>query len=200
VKQFLVNLPGKWQNYSSSVRNRLLKLLIEKVELHHDARTIEATIYWKTGFRQQIIIQRVMATFNQGNIWTDEEDKLLETLWQNASLKTVLGAIPKRTLSAIRNHARHLGLKRQRKTNSARIRRRWTKQEETQAQSLLNIGTPFSEIASKLNRTQAAIMQRAAVMKWHSQAARKTKPVVWRTIDQDRKGLQEEPSQILSPS
>jgi hypothetical protein len=64
------------------------------------------------------------------------------------------------------------------------------------------MGTPFSEIASKLKRTQAAIIQRTAVMKWYSisRAKRNTKPVVWRTIDQNLKGLQEEPSQILSPS
>lgn len=140
--------------------------------------------------------------YTGNSIWTDEEDKLLERLWQNASLETVLEAFPKRTLSAIRNHARRLGLKRQRMTNQARIRRRWTEQDETQAQSLLNMGTPLSEIASKLNRTPDAIMQRAAAMNWHStlRATKKIKPVVWRTIDQDDKGLQEERSQILSPS
>jgi hypothetical protein len=180
----------------------ILKLLVEKVELHHDTKTIEATVYWKTSFRQQLIIQRARAAFNQGNIWTHEEDKLLGTLWSNTPFNTILEALPKRTLLAIRNHARHLGLKRQRKANSARARRRWTEQEETQVQSLLNIGTPFSEIAFKLNRSQEAIMQRATSKEWHglSQAMRKKKPVVWRTIDHNRKSLQEEPSRILSPS
>jgi hypothetical protein len=200
VKQFLVNLPGKWQHYSPTVRNRLLKLIIEKVELRHDAKTVEATVFWKTGFCQRVLIQRARATFNQGSVWTDKENKLLETLWREASLKAVLEALPERTLSAIRNHARRLDLKLQRKTISARIRRRWTRQEEAQAQELYQLGIPFSEIATKLNRTHNAIMQRATAKKWHSQAARKTKPVVWRTIDHDRKGIQEEPSQILSPS
>jgi len=114
----------------------------------------------------------------------------------------VLEALPDRTLSAIRNHARHLGLKRQRNKNSAEIKRRWTKQEEAQAQELYKGGTRFSEIATKLNRTQVAIMQRAIVKKWYnpSQAMRKKKPVVWKTVDQDFKGFQEEPSHILSPS
>ena len=202
VKQFLLNLPGKWQNYSSTVRNRLLKLLIEKVELRHDAKTIEATVYWKTGFCQRVIIQRARATFNQESSWTDDENKLLEALWRNAPLTAVQEALPERTLSAIRNHARRLGLKRQRKTNPAKLRRRWTKQEEKQAKALYESGTPFSEVAMKLNRTQAAIVQRAASKKWHRPSGErsKKKPVVWKTADQDFKGLQEESSPILTPS
>jgi len=158
VKQFLLNLPGKWQHYSSAVRNRLLKLLIEKVELRHDAKTIEATVYWKTGFCQRVIIQRARTTDNHGSVWTAEQNTLLETLWRNAPLTAVQEALPERTLSAIRSHARRLGLKRQRKTNSARLCRRWTRQEEKQAKALYESGTPFSEVAMKLNRTQAAIV------------------------------------------
>ena len=202
MKQFLLNLPGKWQHYSPAVRILLLKLIIEKVELRHDAKTIEATVSWKTGFCQRVIIQRARATDNQGSVWTEEENKLLETLWREGFLKAVLEALPERTLSAIRNHARSLGLKRQRKTNSARIRHRWTRQEEAQAKRLYEKGTSFSEIAIKLNRTQAAVMQRAKTGKWNrpAWAKRKKKPVVWRITDQDFKVFQEESSHILSPS
>ena len=201
VKQFLVNLPGKWQHYSPTVRNRLLRLIIEKVELCHDVKTIKATVYWKTGFCQRMIIQRARAAYNQGSVWTGKENQLLETLWREASLKAVLEALPDRTLSAIRNHARCLDLKRKRKTNSAGIRRRWTRQEEVQAEELNKAGVPFSEIATKLNRTHEAIMQRAISKKWcvPSQAMRKKKPVVWDTVDQDFKVFQEAPSQNLSP-
>jgi len=202
VKQFLVKLPDKWQNYSPTVRNRLLKLIIEKVELCHDAKTIKAAVYWKTGFCQRVIIQRARAAYNQESVWTDKENNLLETLWREASLKAVLEALPENTLSAIRNHARHIGLKRQKKTNSARIRRRWTRQEEEQAEELYKGGTPFSEIAAKLNRTHEAIMQRAISKKWYapSQYRRKKKPVIWKTVDQDFRVFQEEPSRILPPS
>jgi hypothetical protein len=180
----------------------LLKLIIEKVELRHDAETIDATIYWKTGFYQRVIIQRARATDNQGSNWIEEENRLLETLWLNASIIAVQEALPGRTVSAIRNHARCLGLKRQRKTNSAKIRRRWTRQEEARARELYEEGASFSEIPIKLNRTQAAVMQRVTTGKWKhpSWATGKKKPVVWKTTDQDFKGFQEAPSQILSPS
>jgi hypothetical protein len=202
VKQFLVNLPGKLHNHSPSVRNRLLKLLIEKIELHHDTKSIDATIYWKIGFHQQVIIQRARAAFNQDNIWTDEEDKLLETLWPNASLKAVVETLPRRTLSAVRNHARYLGLKRRRKPNSAVIRHRWTEQEQSQARELYEGGIPVPEIALKLNLTQAAIVQHARVKKWNRPpcAKRRKEPIVWKTTEQNFKGFQEESSQILSPS
>jgi len=202
VKQFLVNLPVKWQNYSSTVRNRLFKLIIEKVELRHDAKTIKATVYWKTGFCQEVVIQRAREAFDPASVWTEDENRILKELWRDAPIEAVLEALPKRTLSAIRNHARCLGLKRQRKTNSASIWRRWTEAEETQAQALINSGTLFSEIAIKLNRTQSSIIQRAAAKKWHgpSRECKKKKPVVWKVVNQDFRGLQEEPSQILSPS
>jgi hypothetical protein len=202
VRQFLVDLPGKWQSYSPAVRNRLLKLIIDKVELRHDAETIDATIYWKTGFYQRVIIQRARATNNQGSNWTEEENRLLETLWTDASIIAVQEALPGRTVSAIGNHARRLGLKRQRKANSPKIRRRWTRQEEIQAKKLYEGGVPISEIAVKLNRTQAAIMQRSVARKWSrpSGARRKKKPVEWKTANQGFKGFQEAPSRNLSPS
>ncbi len=63
-------------------------------------------------------------------------------------------------------------------------------------------GAPFSLIALNLNRSQDAIVQRATARKWFvlTQTIKKKKPVVWRSIDQNFKGLQEESSQILSPS
>jgi peptidyl-tRNA hydrolase len=184
------------------VRNRLFKLIIEKVELRHDTKTIYATLYWKTGFCQRVIIQRAKATSMQGSLWTEQENKLLEKVWREGSLKAVMEALSERTLLAIRNRARRLGLKRQRKTNSARTRRRWTEAEEAQAQELCEAGTPLAEISITLNRTQAAVIQRATAKKWHvpSQAVRKKRPVIWRMADQDFKVLEEAPSQILSPS
>jgi hypothetical protein len=75
-------------------------------------------------------------------------------------------------------------------------------QDEKQARELYKRGTPFSEIAIKLNHTQAAVIQRAASKKWHrpSGAKRKKKPVVWKTMNENFKVFQEAPSHILSPS
>jgi hypothetical protein len=54
----------------------------------------------------------------------------------------------------------------------------------------------------KLNRSQAAIVQRAAFKKWHRASGERSrkKPVVWKTDDQDFKGLQEESPPKLTPS
>jgi hypothetical protein len=201
VKQFLTNLLGKWKHYSLTVRNRLLKLLIEKVELCHDTKTIDATVFWKTGFYQRIIIQRAGTTNNQESAWTEEENSLLEKLWQDAPLETIQEALPKRTLSAIRNNARRLGLKRGRQVNRDRMHLRWMEPEEKQARELYEGGTPFSLIALKLGRSPEAIIQRAIAKKWYTPKKNiKIKPVAWKLVDQNFKGLQEESCQILSPS
>jgi hypothetical protein len=168
----------------------------------------DATLYWKTGFHQRVVIQRAMAAIVRSGSWTDEENKLLEMLWLNSTLAAVQEALPQRTLSAIRNHARRLSLKRQRKTNSTGTPRRWTSQEEARACELYRKGTSVSEMAIKLDRTQSAVMQRVAVMKCHdpSWAGRRKKPVVWQNMDLDFRGFQEEssrggfaPSLLYSP-
>jgi len=85
------------------VRNQLLKLLIEKVGLRHDVKTIEATVYWKTGFCQRVIIQRARATDHHGSVWTLEQHTLPETLWRNAHLTAVQEALPERTINETSN-------------------------------------------------------------------------------------------------
>jgi hypothetical protein len=44
-------LEGNWEKYPGSLRNRLLTLLVDRVELRHDLSHIEAMIVWKVGFR-----------------------------------------------------------------------------------------------------------------------------------------------------
>ena len=62
------------------MRNRLLKLLIERVELRHDRGKVEATIIWRAGLGQKVIINRPLARGSRDKRWADEEDKLLKML------------------------------------------------------------------------------------------------------------------------
>lgn len=57
VQHFLENLQDEWQKLSSSLRNRLLKLLIDRVEIVHDRGHIQATVIWKIGFKQKVDIE-----------------------------------------------------------------------------------------------------------------------------------------------
>jgi hypothetical protein len=56
LRDFLKSLPKKWYSFSGSLRNRFLKSLISRVELIGED-VLEATIYWKAGFQQKVLIQ-----------------------------------------------------------------------------------------------------------------------------------------------
>jgi hypothetical protein len=198
VKQFLTELPHKWQSYSATMRNKLMKLLIDRVELRHGGKSIEATIFWKTGFNQCITIQRARATDNRGSNWTDEEENLLKVLWRNASQEVLQGALPNRTWSAILNHAQYLRLKREKTPGYAKLRCRWTAEEESQARALYEAGTPLPEMVTRLHRSRSSILQRAMGGGWHRPAWAKWRkePVMWKA-DQNLKVFKEESSPVV---
>ena len=54
VREFLKGLTKNWNTYSRSLRNRFLKLIIEKVEIR-GSEDIEPEFIWKTGFQQKVI-------------------------------------------------------------------------------------------------------------------------------------------------
>jgi hypothetical protein len=196
VKQFLRELPRKWEGYPVAQRNRLWKQLIERVELRHDERSIFMTICWKTGLRHTIVVQRARATDNHGSNWTNEENNLLKMLWRNGSQDALQGALPNRTWSAILNHAHDLGLKRQKTPSSAKTRRRWTPEEDARAKELYETGTPVPDMVTRLCRSRAAVLERAAIKGWQRPASAKWKkaPVVWKSTDHNFKVSKEEPS------
>jgi len=154
VKNFLAGLPSKWTGYSSSLRNRLLKLLIERVELRHEGRRIEATILWKAGFEQRVVIQRPKGGGSRDNRWTDEENRQLKTLWSSATKDELQAALPGRSWQAITNHATRLELRRERHSALRLFQRRWTLAEESRARSLYEAGVPVAKNSSGVGPKQ----------------------------------------------
>ncbi|NQT48254.1 MAG: hypothetical protein HQ578_04705, partial [Chloroflexi bacterium] len=162
VKGFLSGLASKWPGYSPGLRNRLLKLLIERVELRHEGRRIEATILWKAGFEQRVVIQRPKARSSRDNRWTDEENRLLTTLWPSATKEALQAALLGRSWQAINCHATHLKLRRERHCAPGAFQPRWTPAEESRARSRYEAGIPMPEMVEELGRGRSAILNKAA--------------------------------------
>jgi len=162
VRGFLARLPHNWQAYPRSLRNRLLKLLIERVELRHDPEHIEATMVWRAGFEQQILIYRPPARSSRDSRWTEEEDRLLRMLWPSSSPDVVLAAFANRSWSAIGGRAFRLRVKRERQYHPPNDWRPWTPCEDEKLESLYEAGTPVVEIASELRRSANAVETRAS--------------------------------------
>ena len=164
VRHFLENLEAEWEKLSSGLRNRLLKLLIERVEIVHNLQHVQATVIWKMGFKQRIDIERPVVNSRRDRHWTEEQDKLLRMLWPTSTKEVLLAAFPNRELGGIRGRAAKLGLAR-------RVRhyppqwKGWTASDDTRLAALYVTDTPIADIAAELGRSKQAILSRAWFLK-----------------------------------
>jgi hypothetical protein len=180
VNEFLQNLEDNWARYPGRLRNRLLKLLVDRVELRHDLSHIEATIVWKVGLRQVVNIKRTSARFTKEKRWRTEEDNLLRMLWPSASWETLLAALPDRTPSSINVRASRLKVKRPRIITSFETGPLWSDEDENLLRELYNTGESAAVIAARLGRTEQAVKARASTLGVHRPKGfypRKVEPV-----------------------
>ncbi len=190
VREFLSELPSRWTNYPRTLRNRLLTLLIERVELRHDRETIEATVTWKAGLEQKVIIYRPPAKGSRDKRWADEEDKLLKMLWPSSSKEAIQGAIPNRSWKSIACRAHYLKLRRERGHPQPSPQRRWRPEEEARAKTMYESGVPLADIVAEFGRNRTAILNKACKQGWqrpHSAKWQKAQ-VTW--VADDLKVLQ----------
>ena len=166
VRQFLDNLEENWAKYPSRLRNHLLKLLIDRVEMRHDRSHIECIIVWKMGLRQTVDIQRPQAHYTPENRWSAEETRLLRMLWPSASWEAILAALPERNKSAIYLRATRLRLSRRGIRKAPGKSMLWTQEEVDQLKDCYLIkGLSKIEIADRLGRTKGAIEHKVSEMK-----------------------------------
>jgi hypothetical protein len=200
VRDFLSELPSRWPTYSPTLRNRLLKLLIERVELRHNREKIEATIIWRAGLEQKVTIYRPLPKGSRDKRWIDDEDKLLSMLWPSSSKQAVQAALPNRSWKSICCHAHYLKLRRERGHPQHSLQRRWKPEDEAKAKAMYEAGVSLADIATELQRNCTAILNKACKQGWHrpETVKRQKAQVTW--VTDDLKVLQRaSPRHWLSP-
>jgi hypothetical protein len=118
LRDFLKALPQNWTTFSRSLRNRFLKSLIERVELK-GGRELEATIFWKAGLRQKVLIPASRWKRLKEKLWTNEEDKSLRDLFPSSSEDVIAAALRARTWKSITLRANRLKIRRKRRANGS---------------------------------------------------------------------------------
>jgi hypothetical protein len=93
-----------------------LKALIDRVEIRGTS-DIQATICWKAGIRQEVIIHRQMRKRAAERQWTDIELTNIKRLYPAAPRDTLLAAFPGKSWKSIVLKAWRLGLTRKRLTD-----------------------------------------------------------------------------------
>jgi hypothetical protein len=162
VKEFMAGLLDSWPSYASGLRNRFFKCLIDRVELRGD-NEIEATIFWKAGFQQKVVIHR--GNRKNDKPWTDGEANILRRLYPSSSIGDVMTALPGRSWHGIQNKARKLRLQRDRQRHPSRVYRHWTVDEERRLKTEYENGTLINVIANDLDHSPYAIQIRVAKLK-----------------------------------
>ncbi len=107
VRQLLARLKADWKSYSPILQNRLLQIFLESVEVVSNPKTLEATIIWKAGLHQKLVIERP-PKYGLERIWTDEEKEVLQALWPTATRSEIEAAIPRKSWRAMGLMARRL--------------------------------------------------------------------------------------------
>ncbi len=182
VTEFLENLDSNWEKYPGRLRNRLLTLLIDRVELRHDRGNIEAIVVWKAGFRQVVNIKRLPSTYNNEKRWREEETKLLRMLWPSTAWEVILAALPERNKSSIASMAARLRLSRQGMRKSPEKSIVWTQAEIDQLKEWYTIrGSSIIEIAGQLGRTEQATEAKISALriKRPKELCRRKKEPTW---------------------
>jgi len=178
VREFLWRLWQNWERFSNRLKNELLRLFIERVELRHKRGLIEATIVWRTGEKQTIVIERPQARFAREMQWRTDEVNLLKMLWPSAGREAVMAAFPDRSWTAIREKARLLGIRRKRYSYGQGASTHWTEEEKAKLAPLYEAGTPIDEIAAQLGRSHSGILAIASKLN-----LRRPREVKWKRLE-----------------
>ena len=164
VQHFLENLEDEWQKLSSGLRNRLLKLLVDRVEIVHERGHIQAKVIWKIGFKQKIDIEWEAGCSAKERRWTNEQDNLLRTLWPTSTREILLDAFHERNWRGIISRARNLGLMRKVRLYPPHWEP-WTPSDDARLAELYVMDTPVDVIAAELGRSISAVVDRAHLLK-----------------------------------
>ena len=164
VQHFLDNLEGEWQKLSPALRNRLLRLVIDHVEIVYKPGHIQAVVIWKTGFKQKIDIEWQVGNSSRERRWTGEQDRLLKNLWPTSTQAVLMAAFPDRIWRGIIARAKKLGLARKVRHYPS-YWRPWTADDDARLTELYLANATVEVIAEELGRSVQAVAGRASMLK-----------------------------------
>jgi len=166
VRTVLSSINDNRQSYSRSHLNQLIKLMVDRINIWHQNRQIEAQLIWKNGFRQSITIELPKANNAIDRSWTSDEKNLLKLSWANSSKTDIEALLPGRSWGAIESQAFKMNLKRQPGCKSRAYHAPWTSSEEAKAKELWESGVKTELIANKIGKSEDGVKQKAGRCRW----------------------------------
>ena len=179
VDAFLNNLDKNWDDQPNGLKNAFLRLLLDKVVIFNNPTTIRATIIWRVGLEQEILINRWFERFSRPK-WSETEVEILQQYYPVAEREELLKMLPGRSWSAIKSKAKGMELrrKRQKKRTSEHftpeedeiVRRYYTGEiDKSEAEALT--GREIESIRSRANRLGLLKVKPRITWEWVSKGA-----------------------------
>jgi DNA invertase Pin-like site-specific DNA recombinase/ribosomal protein L29 len=163
VRNLLARIKSDWEGYSAVMRNNLLQIFLERVEVIVGKKQVEATIIWKAGLRQKLMIQRPVTNAGRDKVWSTEEKILLRELWPSATKPEIEASLPSRTWKGMAGVAHRLGISRQGVRTPSEIWRPWTAEEDRKFMKQYYHGDTLDDIAIAVGRSPSAVGCRVQV-------------------------------------
>jgi hypothetical protein len=163
VRNLMACLKTDWGQFSAIVRNQLLQLFLERVELRITKKCVEATVIWKVGLRQSLVIERPEFRGGVKTAWSEDEKEILRQLWPAATKSEIAAALPKRSWKGINSMAFKLGTSRIWIHPAPDVCRHWTEDEDARLKQIYGCGRPLLEIAESLGRSLAGVACRLRI-------------------------------------
>jgi hypothetical protein len=105
VRAFLADLRTGWDGQPASLRHEFLRLILDRVLVKAERSAIEATIVWRSGAEQQLLIERPLHQRSGKVRWTDVDDEWLRDHYVSSSAQELHARFSDRGYHAIRRHA-----------------------------------------------------------------------------------------------
>ncbi len=184
VHEFLANLKSGWPDMTDTAKNTFLSLLLERIDIQHNASFITARIMWRTGLQQAIRIERPFV--DNRKEWTKDEDDLVRAHYASMPIKRLCALLPGRTWKAIRLRGRILGINRIAKADLTRSNPRpYTEAEDQVIRDFYAFNITREEMHARLgHHTEDSIYCRAAKLGFR----RRKRFVKWTVVDTGRGG------------
>lgn len=166
ISKFLGSINERWGGLSNELKNEFLRTILDRVLLTPDKEhgTIAATIIFRTGFEERLLIERPKAPSKLDNKWSDSELATMRRCYPAAKWEDLFEMLPNRECGAIRSKAAELSLRRAKGTKPHG--KPWTKEDDDALRKVragLNENMDrmdLVELAQRLKRTPAAIWYR----------------------------------------
>jgi hypothetical protein len=159
VKRFLSNLETGWEAQPSDLKNAFLRLVLDRIIVHHSPALIQVHLVWHTGLEQDLVIYRPY--HEPHHRWTEHETAILQQNFEEMPRYQLQALLPNRTWRQIRSKAEKLGLKRELKWEAGSRRSPYAPWEDEILRQLYRGDLSISEALAELkDRTEDSLRSR----------------------------------------